>query len=93
MSKDVTAAEETGEPQVVFLLIGQSNMAGRATLEDEDRGPIPGTRLLNDQGIWEPASNPLNRYSTDRKTLSMQRLCPGDGFARRIHELFPDVKV
>ncbi len=87
------AEEETAGPQLVFLLIGQSNMAGRAPLADEDQGPIAGTWLLNEQGRWEPATNPLNRYSTDRKTLSMQRLCPGDGFARRLHELVPDRKI
>jgi hypothetical protein len=78
------AEEAAANPDAVFLLIGQSNMAGRAALEPEDRRPLPGVFLLDDQGRWEPATNPLNRYSTDRKPLGMQRLGPGDGFARRL---------
>jgi len=81
------------KPQLVFLLIGQSNMAGRAHLEDEDRGPIEGTLLLNDKGTWEPATNPMNRYSTDRKSLGMQRIGPGDGFARKMREAKPETTI
>ena len=69
-------AEE--KPDLVFLLIGQSNMAGRAHLEDGDDAAIPGVFLLNADGKWEAARNPLNRYATDRKVISMQRIGPGD---------------
>jgi len=77
------------EPDLVFLLIGQSNMAGRAPLEEEDKLPIDGVMLLNGDGDWEAATNPLNRYATDRKTIKMQRLGPGDGFVRRLRETLP----
>ncbi len=40
--------------------------------------------LLNDKGNFEPAVNPLNRYSTVRKDLSMQRLGPAYGFAKEM---------
>jgi hypothetical protein len=86
----VSAADESAGPEAVFLLIGQSNMAGRAALDAEDREPIPGAFLLDDQGKWEPATNPLNRYATDRKVLGMQRLGPGDGFARRLRRELPE---
>ena len=66
----------------IYLLIGQSNMAGRAPLTDEVSGVIDRCFLLNGQDEWEPAQNPLNRYSTIRKGLGMQRLGPGYSFAK-----------
>lgn len=86
-------ASSAAEPDLVFLLIGQSNMAGRAPLEAEDKTPIEGVMLLNADGTWEAASNPLNRYATDRKKISMQRLGPGDGFARTLHAALPDKSI
>jgi hypothetical protein len=86
----ISSAEE---PDLVFLLIGQSNMAGRAPLEEAGKRPIEGVMLLNAEGKWEAAVNPLNRYATDRKKISMQRLGPGDGFARTLHEELPDRSI
>ena len=56
----------------VYLLIGQSNMAGRGTMTDEDRRAISGVWLLNDEGNIEPAVSPLNKYSSILKDLGMQ---------------------
>lgn len=86
-------AQDAPEPQAVFLLIGQSNMAGRAPLEAGDDAPIDGAWLLDDKGAWLPAASPLNRFATDRKVISMQRIGPGDGFVRRLRELKPDLKI
>jgi hypothetical protein len=66
----------------VYLLIGQSNMAGRAPFAEEESGVIQGAWLLNDKDQWEPAKNPLNQYSTIRKSLEMQKMNPGYGFAK-----------
>ncbi|WP_168442483.1 sialate O-acetylesterase [Pontiella desulfatans] len=66
----------------VYLLIGQSNMAGRAPYTSEEEGIIDGTFLLNGSDIWEPAEIPLNQYSTIRKELSLQKLNPGYTFAQ-----------
>lgn len=65
----------------VYLLIGQSNMAGRAPYSDEEAKPMEGVFLLNAEDKWEAASNPLNRYSTIRKGLNMQKMGPGYSFA------------
>jgi len=65
----------------VYLLIGQSNMAGRAPIGEQEAKPMEGVFLLNDKDEWEVASNPLNRYSTIRKGLGMQKLNPGYSFA------------
>ena len=67
----------------VYLLIGQSNMAGRAPYTSEDEGIIDETFLLNGSDIWEPAEIPLNQYSTIKKTdPGLQKLNPGYGFAQ-----------
>ncbi len=70
----------------IYLLIGQSNMAGRGQVDDEHAGTIEGCFLLGLQGEWEPASNPLNRHSTIRKGIEMQRLNPGYGFAKAMRK-------
>jgi hypothetical protein len=80
----VGADDKAPKPDLVFLLIGQSNMAGRAALADGDEKPIADVLLLDDKGKWIPATNPLNRFATDRKVISMQRISPGAGFA---HEM------
>ncbi|MAM91428.1 MAG: acetylxylan esterase [Opitutaceae bacterium] len=77
----------------VYLLIGQSNMAGRAQVEKEHAGTIEGCFLLGAQDDWEPASNPMNRYSTIRKRLDMQRLNPGYGFAKAMRKANSGVSI
>ena len=77
----------------VYLLIGQSNMAGRAPYTDEEAGPIDRCLLLNDKDAWEPARNPLNRYSTIRKGLGMQKMNPGYSFAKKVLGANPDVSI
>lgn len=44
----------------LFLLIGQSNMAGRGAIEDQDRVPIAGVYALNKNLEWAPAVDPLH---------------------------------
>ncbi|MCB1065109.1 MAG: sialate O-acetylesterase [Verrucomicrobiae bacterium] len=87
------AADDGGERHV-FLLVGQSNMAGRAQIEAEDEGEIEGVELWNiAEKRWEPAKAPFNRYSPHRKELSMQRLNPGPTFAKAWRDAHPGVKV
>lgn len=87
-AQDTTAAIAGDPPprRHVYLLIGQSNMAGRAPIGDEDSGIVERCSLLNDKDEWEPAKNPLNRYSTVRKGLGVQKLGPGYEFAKTILE-------
>lgn len=77
----------------VYLLIGQSNMAGRAPVDEDDAGEIPRCFLLDGKDQWEPAKNPLNRHSTIRKGLGMQKLNPGYTFAKKILEANPDATI
>lgn len=72
----------------IYLLIGQSNMAGRGTMLSSDSiDEIPGVYLLNAQGVPEPAMAPLNRYSTIRKELGMQQVGLGCSFGDMMHRL------
>lgn len=70
----------------IYLVVGQSNMAGRATIRDEDKHTIEHAYLFtgSETTPWVGATNPLNRYSTVRKTMKMQRLSPAFAFARSI---------
>lgn len=86
---------ESVEPENlhIYLLIGQSNMAGRAPVPDDLTGVIDRCFLLNEDGEWEPARNPLNRYSSVGKGPPHQRLGPGYSFARRMLEANPDINI
>lgn len=90
---DPGAYEGAREDLHVYLLIGQSNMAGRAAVGEDEQGEIQGSYLLNGQDTWEIASNPLNRHSTIRKGLGMQRLGPGYSFARTMLENNEDISI
>lgn len=79
-----TAGDE-GEYDV-YLLIGQSNMAGRGELLEEDYAEIPNVYLLDSEGNPVPAKNPLNIYSTIRKADNVQKMGPGASFASTIAE-------
>lgn len=81
VSKNI--AKKESNPIEIYLLIGQSNMAGRATIELQDKDSINNVLLFtgNEEKPWEKATNPLNKYSTVRKRMSMQKLGPGYGFA------------
>lgn len=77
----------------VYLLIGQSNMAGRAPFTKEESGVIDRCYLLNDKDEWEPAKNPLNRYSTIRKGIGMQKMNPGYTFAQTMLESSQTISI
>ena len=44
----------------LFLLVGQSNMAGRGVVEEQDQTPHPRVRMLSKEGQWVPAVDPLH---------------------------------
>ena len=71
----------------IYLLIGQSNAAGRGYLLDEDK-----TRNLQGVMQWDPfnetivnAVQPLNRLSTVRKNVNAQRFNLAGPFAEKIY--------
>lgn len=44
----------------LFLLVGQSNMAGRGVVEAQDQKPHPRVLMLSKEGQWVPAVDPLH---------------------------------
>ena len=76
----------------IYLLIGQSNMAGRATIECADQDTLQNVFLFTGEPgkEWEKAANPLNKYSTIRKDIKMQKLGPGYTFAKSMAEFYPE---
>ena len=44
----------------LFLLVGQSNMAGRGVVDAQDKTPDPRILMLNKAGEWASAVDPLH---------------------------------
>lgn len=44
----------------LFLLVGQSNMAGRGTVEEQDKTPHPRVLMVSKSGEWVPATDPMH---------------------------------
>lgn len=71
----------------VYLLVGQSNMAGRGWMTEGDEDVFDeNVFVLDDKGEPVPATNPLNQYSSIRKDISMQQICPGFSFSKKISQ-------
>jgi hypothetical protein len=51
---------DPNEKYDLYLLIGQSNMAGRGTIEAQDTITDPNVFMLNKAGEWVPAKSPLH---------------------------------
>lgn len=92
-SESAQATASSASSLDLYLLVGQSNMAGRAQFVDQGLAPLEGVSLLNNENQWEPAQNPLNQYSTVRKDMSMQRLGPGYSFAKAMRAQAPTQPV
>lgn len=83
-----TLSAQAADGYDIYLCIGQSNMAGRANIVGKSaQEPIEGVWLFNDKNQFEVAQNPLNRYSTIRKGLELQRLSIAYMFSKKMHEL------
>ena len=88
-----TAAPETKGKHHIYLLIGQSNMAGRAAIPPEDAAALPNAWLLTKEGAWEPAKPPLNIHSSICKGAGMQKLNPGTQFAAKMLAANPGTSI
>lgn len=74
----------------LYLLIGQSNMAGRGYLTEQYKDTISNAYLLNYNGNMTQAVSPLNLYSNIRKTVKIQGVNPGYGFSKAITAQVPN---
>ena len=72
----------------IFLLIGQSNMAGRGRVELEDQVTHPRIFMLDAAGAWAPARDPLH---FDKPKVAGVGL--GSEFARRVAASEPQAKI
>lgn len=82
----LTSAQNSIPKLDIFIAIGQSNMAGRGYLTEEYMGPVDSVYLLTSTGDIEVASNPMNKYSSIRKDMSVQRMSPSYSFAKKIRD-------
>ena len=79
----------------IYLLIGQSNIAGRAPIEFQDLDSINDGFLFTgkDGKLWEKMANPINKYSTIRKDLAIQKLSLGYEFSKELYKNYPEKKI
>lgn len=83
------APETKAEPRLwLFVLAGQSNMAGRGPVEAIDSTPHPRVFALKQDGSWGPAAEPLHWDKPDIAAVG-----PGYAFGRAMAERFPDVRI
>ena len=72
----------------LFLLVGQSNMAGRGKIAAEDRTPHPRVLMLTKQNVWAPAVAPLHFDKPKVVGVGI-----GRSFAIQIAEANPEITV
>ena len=71
----------------LYLLIGQSNMAGRGALEAQDKKPHPRAMTFTKQNTWGAAIDPLH---FDKPIAGVGL---GSSFGRAMAEANPDVTI
>jgi hypothetical protein len=71
----------------VYLLIGQSNMAGRGVIEEADKVPHPRVFMLNKENAWVQAVDPLH---FDKPIAGVGL---GSTFGRVMAEADPEVTI
>ena len=72
----------------LYLLLGQSNMAGRGEIEPEDKTPNPRVLVLTTNGVWEVAVEPITRDNP-----RIMGVGPGLAFGKAMAERFPKVTI
>lgn len=82
-----TANAASEQPMQLFLLIGQSNMAGRGAVEPEDKIVHPRVFMLTKDLAWAPATDPMH---FDKAIAGVG---PGASFARTLAEAEPGVTI
>ena len=86
-SIDSTSKQSEKENFLVFLLAGQSNMAGRGEVTEADRIPDPRILMLTQDGSWQPATDPVH-YDKSRAGTGLAR-----SFASVLTEQNKDITI
>lgn len=84
---DQTAPRTEKDSFHLFLLVGQSNMAGRGLVSDADKQPLPNIQMLNKQKQWVPATHPMH-FDKSQAGVGLGRT-----FAREILKANPSVTI
>lgn len=71
----------------LFLLVGQSNMAGRGVVEPQDKTAHPRVLMLSKEGRWVPATDPMH---FDKPAAGVGL---GKTFGQEIAQANPDVTI
>jgi len=82
------SAAETPADMQLFLLIGQSNMAGRGIVEPADQEIHPRIFMLDKTNVWVPAKDPVH---FDKPKVAGVGLC--SEFARRVADRNPGANI
>ena len=86
-----TAEPSTNRPSPerfhLYLLIGQSNMAGRGLVEEQDKIPHPRVLMFTKANEWAPAVDPLH---FDKRSAAVGL---GSTFARLTADANPEVTI
>jgi pimeloyl-ACP methyl ester carboxylesterase len=72
----------------LFLLIGQSNMAGRGPMDDAAREAHPRVYKLTREGVWTPGTDPLHFDKPEIVGVGL-----GTAFATTVADRDPDITV
>ena len=72
----------------LFLLAGQSNMAGRGKVEPADTKPDPRVWMLDEAGHWQPAIDPLHFDKPDHDGVG-----PGHAFGLAVAAAEPGTVI
>jgi predicted TIM-barrel fold metal-dependent hydrolase len=91
--EECNAKDPTSKDLHIYLLIGDSGMAGTAEIPADANDVIDRCYLFNDKNEWEPARNSLNRYSSVGKEAGLQKLGPGYAFARKMLEKDKNISI
>ena len=83
-----SSAESAEPPLHLYLLAGQSNMAGRGDVEELDTTPVPNVFALDANMDWGPAKEPLHFDKPDIVGVG-----PGFAFGRAMAEAHPGVRI
>ncbi len=87
-AEDKTVKLPAKEKFHIYLLIGQSNMAGRGKVVAEQNQPHPRVLKLDEQGKWVPATDPLH---FDKPKIA--GVGPGSGFGPMMADADPEVTI
>ncbi len=84
----VASAQAAPENLKIFLLIGQSNMAGRGPVEPQDKTPHARVFMLTKDLAWVPAADPMHFDKPERIGVG-----PGKAFGIAVAEAEPDAVI